>query len=236
MEIIYGKNAVHAYLKSGNGGNHLYLFSKGKFDEIEKLARAAQIQISRVDKHTLDKMVKEGHQGVVLKGKDFEYTPIETIVKNAQSKLIVVCDQIEDPHNLGAILRSVDASGADGVVIGKHRSTGVTSTVSKVSTGAVHAVPVAQVTNIAQTLDYLKKQGYWVVAAENGVDAVSYTDFNADMPIALVMGSEGKGISKLVKEKSDILVTIPMQGSVNSLNVSVATAILLFDIVRRRKG
>ena len=146
-----------------------------------------------------------------------------------------MCDQLEDPHNLGAILRTCDACGVDGVVVGKHRSVGLTSTVAKVSTGAINTVKVAEATNMVKAIAELKEAGYWVVAAENAVEAVDYTEFNVDMPLVLVVGSEGKGISRLVKKECDILTTIPMQGSVNSLNVSVATGVLLFDIVRRRK-
>ncbi len=233
-EYIFGKNTVTAYLKSGQKPKNVYLFNKGSYPEIVAIAKEKNINVQFVDKFRLDKMVKGVHQGAVIEIQDYRYADIETIVKNAKHKLIVVCDQLEDPHNLGAILRSSDAAGVDGVVIGKHRSVSLTATVAKVSTGAINTVPVAQVTNLVQTVQYLKQQGYWVVAAENAVDAVSYDQFNVDMPIALVVGSEGKGISRLMKKECDILTTIPMFGTVNSLNVSVATGILLFEIVRRR--
>lgn len=233
---IFGKNTVSAYLMNGSTPKKLYLFDKGNHSEIVNLAKKHKVDYQFVDKHRLDKMVKGVHQGVVAEIQEFEYASLESLIHGAKSQLIVMCDQLEDPHNLGAILRSVDAVGGDGVVIGKHRGVGLTETVAKVSTGAIHTVPVAQVTNLVQAIEMLKDAGYWVIAAENGVNAVSYTDFNVDMPIVLVVGSEGKGISRLVKEASDVLVTIPMVGSVNSLNVSVATGILLFDIMRRRKG
>lgn len=234
-EFIFGKNTVSAYLKSGATPKKLYLFDKGNFPEIVSLAKSMKIEFQFVDKHRLDKLVKGVHQGVVAEIADYKYADLKDVMKK-ESKLIVMCDQLEDPHNLGAILRTVDAVNADGVIIGKHRGVGLTETVAKVSTGAIHTVPVVQVTNLVKTLEELKEAGYWVIAAENGVNAVSYTDFNADMPLVLVVGSEGKGISRLVREASDILVTIPMNGTVNSLNVSVATGILLYDIVRRRKG
>lgn len=234
-DYIFGRNTVTATLKQGTKPKHVYLFNKGNYPEIVSLCKEMGVRPQFVDKQVLDRMVKGTHQGIVMEVEGYEYTDIETIVANAQTKLIVVCDQLEDPHNLGAILRSCDAVNADGVVVGKNRSVGLNATVAKVSTGAINTVPVAQVTNLVQTLNYLKENGYWVVAAENGVDAVEYDTFNVDVPIALVVGSEGKGVSRLVKKECDVLTTIPMHGTVNSLNVSVATGILLFDIVRRRK-
>lgn len=234
-EYIFGKNTVSAYLKNGTAPKKLYLFDKGNFSEIVSMAKALNVEYQFVEKHRLDKLVKGVHQGVVAEIADYKYASLDSII-NGKSKLIVMCDQLEDPHNLGAILRTVDAVDGDGVIVGKHRGVGLTDTVAKVSTGAIHSVPVVQVTNLVKTLETLKDAGYWVIAAENGVNAVSYTDFNVDMPIVLVVGSEGRGISRLVKEASDVLVTIPMNGTVNSLNVSVATGILLYDIMRRRKG
>ncbi|QIK68864.1 23S rRNA (guanosine(2251)-2'-O)-methyltransferase RlmB [Erysipelothrix sp. HDW6C] len=233
-EFIFGRNTVTAYLKSGQKPSNLYLFNKGSFTELVALAKELGVKPQFVDKHRLDKMVQGTHQGVVIEVSDYRYTELEDIIKQAKNKLIVVCDQLEDPHNLGAILRTCDAVGVDGVIVGKHRSVGLTSTVAKVSTGAINTIKVAQVTNLTQAIQELKAAGYWVVAAENAVDAVSYTEFNVDMPIVLVVGSEGKGISRLVMKECDILTTIPMHGTVNSLNVSVATAVLLFEIVRRR--
>lgn len=234
-EYIFGKNTVSAYLNSDQKVKCLYLFDKGSFPELIAIAKRKRIDYQFVSKQRLDKMVNGIHQGVVAEISGYEYASLEKLI-NGDSKLLVMCDQLEDPHNLGAILRTVDAVGGDGVIIGKHRGVGLTDTVAKVSTGAIHAVPVAQVTNLVKTIEQLKEAGYWVVAAENGVQAVNYTDFNADMPLVVVVGSEGKGISRLVREAADILVTIPMLGTVNSLNVSVATGILLFDIMRRRKG
>lgn len=233
-EYIYGRNEVIAYLKSNQDIKQVYLMKQGRYPEIQNLLKKKNIRAELVDKHVLDKKVKGVHQGVIVEIDEFKYYSLESLIKDAKNKLLVICDQIEDPHNLGAIIRTVDASGADGVIIGKHRSVGLTSTVAKVSTGAIHSVKVAQVTNLVQSIKTLKDNGYWIVAAENGVEAIEYSSLNVDMPIALVVGSEGKGISRIVKEASDILVTIPMHGMVNSLNVSVATGVLLFDIVNRR--
>lgn len=233
-EYIYGRNEVIAYLNSNQDIKQVYLMKQGRYPEIQALLKKKNIKAELVDKHVLDRKVKGVHQGVIVEIDEFKYHSLESLIKDAKSKLIVMCDQIEDPHNLGAIIRTVDASGADGVIIGKHRSVGLTSTVAKVSTGAIHSVKVAQVTNLVQSIKTLKDNGYWIVAAENGVEAIEYSSLNVDMPIVLVVGSEGKGISRIVKEASDILVTIPMHGMVNSLNVSVATGVLLFDIVNRR--
>lgn len=233
-EYIYGKNEVLAFLKSKQDFKQVYLMKQSRYPEIESVLKKHNIHPQIVDKHILDKKVKGVHQGVVVEIDSFKYHDLQDLIAGAKNKLIVMCDQLEDPHNLGAIIRTVDASGADGVIIGKHRSVGLTSTVAKVSTGAIHSVKVSQVTNLVQAINTLKEAGYWIVAAENGIEAIQYSTLNVDMPIVLVVGSEGKGISRIVKEASDILVTIPMHGSVNSLNVSVATGILLFDIVNRR--
>lgn len=233
-EYIYGRNEVLAYLKTKQDIKNVFLLRQGRFQEIESELKKRNIRFQKVDKHVLDKKVKGNHQGVVVEIDEFQYADLSTIIDQAKNQLIVLLDQVEDPHNLGAILRTADASGVDGVIVGKHRSVGLTSTVAKVSTGAIHHVKVAQVTNLTQAIQTLKDAGYWIVAAENGVDAISYDKLNVDMPLVLVMGSEGKGISKRVRDNSDILVTIPMKGTVNSLNVSVATGILLFDIINRR--
>ena len=232
--FIYGKNTVTAYLRSNANAKVLYLFNKGSYNDLIGLAKKAKVKTEFVDKKKLDKLADGQHQGVVLEIEDYKYHSLEEIIEGAESKLIVLCDQLEDPHNLGAILRSCDACAVDGVIVGKHRSVGLTPTVAKVSTGAINAVKVAQETNMVEAIKTLKAAGYWVVAAENDVKAVNYDQFSVDMPIVLVVGSEGKGISRLVLKECDILTTIPMHGTVNSLNVSVATAILLFDIVRRR--
>ena len=234
-ELIYGKNAVLAYLKNEGVVKKAFLMRRGTYDEIEVYLKKRSVRIEWVDKHVLDKKVKGVHQGVVLEIEGYKTVSLDSLIRNAKHNLIVLCDQIEDPHNLGAILRTCDATGVDGVIIGKHRSVSLNATVAKVSTGAIHSVPVAQVTNMSQAISTLKEAGYFIVTAENGINASDYTDFRVDMPLVLVVGSEGKGVSRIVKEASDILVTIPMMGSVNSLNVSVATGVMLYEIVRRRR-
>lgn len=234
-ELIYGKNSVLAYLKNEGIVKKAFLMKRGSYHEIEEYLKGQNVRVEWVDKHVLDKKVKGVHQGVILEIEGFSTVSLESIIKGAKNNLIVLCDQIEDPHNLGAILRTCDATGVDGVIIGKHRSVSLNATVAKVSTGAIHTVPVAQVTNMSQAISTLKEAGYFIVSAENGLNVSDYTDFRVDMPLVLVVGSEGKGVSRIVKEASDILVTIPMLGSVNSLNVSVATGIMLYEIIRRRR-
>ena len=233
---IYGKNTVKSYLESNGKVKVLYLFNKGNFNDLVQLAKAKQVRVEFIDKNRLDKMASGVHQGVILEIEDYTYYQLDDLLTDNKHQLIVLCDQLEDPHNLGAILRSCDAAGVDGVIVGKHRSVGLNATVVKVSTGAINTVKVVEATNMVDTIKTLKNHGYWVIAAENDVKAVDYTEFNVDMPIVLVVGSEGSGISRLVKKECDILTTIPMNGSVNSLNVSVATGILLFDIIRRRRA
>lgn len=233
---IYGKNTVKSYLESNGKVKVLYLFNKGNFSDLVQIAKQKHVRVEFIDKNRLDKMASGVHQGVILEIEDYTYYQLDDLLTDNKHQLIVLCDQLEDPHNLGAILRSCDAAGVDGVIVGKHRSVGLNATVAKVSTGAINTVKVVEATNMVDTIKTLKDHGYWVIAAENDVKAVDYTEFNVDMPIVLVVGSEGSGISRLVKKECDILTTIPMNGSVNSLNVSVATGILLFDIIRRRRA
>lgn len=235
MNLIYGRNTVESYLKDKNNkAKKIWLLNSRATQKYVDLAKAQKIPYELVNKSKLDSLSKGNHQGLVLEIEAIDYVSLEQIMNKKEHNLIVICDQIEDPHNLGAILRTSDAVGVDGVIIPKHRSVGLNATVGKVSTGAINTVDVHQATNIVQSIKELKDNGYWIVAAENSIDAVSYDQFPVDMPIALVVGSEGKGISRLVLESSDIKTTIPMRGSVNSLNVSVAAAILLFEIQRKR--
>ena len=235
-EIIFGRNSVIAYLKSGELPLNVLLQKNTQLKEIEQYLDRSKVQVNYVSKSVLDKKSDySNHQGVIIEIEGYKTYEIDEVLESSKNNLLVMCDQLEDPHNLGAILRTCDATGVDGVIIGKHRSVRLNATVAKVSTGAIHSVKVSEVTNLVDTLNYLKEKGYWVVGAENGIDAIEYHQLNVDMPIVLVVGSEGKGISRLVRKACDILVTIPMQGMVNSLNVSVATGVLLFDIINRRK-
>ena len=226
-EYIYGKNTVKATLLNNSRAKTLYTVNKN--DEFISLAKKNKIEIKVVDNNYLNKLVQGNHQGVVLEIENYSYVSVDEIIKETKLKypFVVMLDGLEDPHNLGAILRTCDASGVDGVIIGKNRSVKLNGTVAKVSTGAIEYVKVAEVTNLTNTIKYLKTKGFWIVGAEACDKSVLYTDVKYDMPVCLVIGSEGKGISRLVSENCDYLVKIPMVGHVNSLNASVSCSILI---------
>lgn len=233
---IYGRNTVKSALKEKKV-TRIYLSNTAKEDEIIKECQRQHLRLNFVSPTELNQMVQGGsHQGVVAEISDYTFTSLETIIQDAKKAtypLLLVLDGLNDPHNLGAILRSADAFGAQGIIIGKHRQVGLTSTVAKVSTGAIDHVPVAQVTNLAQTIRYLKKEGFWIVASD-GMAKDDYRKMDYRMPVVLIVGSEGEGISRLLMDQSDFRVKIPMCGSVNSLNASVATAVLLAQIYTNR--
>lgn len=234
-EYIYGKNTVKEALLANKKIVKLYV-TKNNEDFIS-LAKKRNINYQVVDNGYLNKLVNGNHQGVILEIEGYTYYSVDEII-NSESKLkyplIVMLDGLEDPHNLGAILRTCDASGVDGVIIGKNRSVKLNSTVAKVSTGAIEYVKVAEVTNLTNTIKYLKEKGYWIVGAEYCDRSVLYTDVKYDMPVCLVIGSEGKGVSRLVADNCDYLVKIPMIGHVNSLNASVSCSILIYEIIKNR--
>lgn len=238
--VLAGRNPVMEALKSGRGINKILMTkdAEGSALKIAAKARDLGVVIQYTDRKALDRAAGPGvhHQGAVAYVTDFEYCQVEDILKIAKDKgedpFIIVLDGLEDPHNFGAIMRSVDVSGAHGIIISKHRAVPVTATVEKASAGAAEYVPVARVTNIASAVEQLKEAGVWVAAAD--MDGDSLYDAPLDGPIALVIGNEGKGISRIVMDKSDICVSIPMMGKVNSLNASNAAAILMYEVVRRR--
>lgn len=190
-----------------------------------------------MDKERLDRLANSGHhQGVVAQAAAYEYAEVEDILNAAKEKgeapFIFILDEIEDPHNLGAIIRTANLCGAHGVIIPKRRAVGLTATVAKTSAGAVNYTPVAKVTNIAKTIEELKKEGMWFVCAD--MDGQTMYDLNLTGPIGLVIGNEGAGVSRLVKEKCDFTASIPMKGDIDSLNASVAAGVLAYEIVRQR--
>ncbi|SDC52712.1 23S rRNA (guanosine2251-2'-O)-methyltransferase [Pelagirhabdus alkalitolerans] len=239
-EWIIGKNPVLEALKSGRTINKLFLadhLNQNATQQIYKLAKEQKIVIKQVPKKKLDQMVDGQHQGIVAAVAAYDYATLDELFERAASKgeepFFVLLDEIEDPHNLGSILRTADAVGVHGVIIPRRRAVGLTSTVAKTSAGAIEYVPVARVTNMAQTIDELKAKNVWVVGTE--MDASEdYRQLPNDLPIALVIGNEGKGISRLVKEKCDWTIQLPMQGTVSSLNASVAGSLLMYEIYRKR--
>ena len=240
-DVIAGRNSVGEALKSGRPLNKLLIAKgerQGSLRELAGIAKDKGILVQEVEPQRLAQLAPgQRHQGVVAMASPVEYAEVEDILAAAEAKgeapLLVVLDELEDPHNLGAVLRSVDAAGAHGVIIPKRRSCPLSTTVAKTSAGAVEYVPVARVANLAQTLDKLKKAGVWVAGCDmDGTE--NYFEASLKGPLALVIGGEGRGLGRLVKEHCDFLVRIPMQGHVNSLNASVACSLVLYEAVRQR--
>ena len=240
-DVIAGRNSVGEALKSGRPLNKLFIAKgerQGSLRELAGIAKDKGILVQEVEPQRLAQLAPgQRHQGVVAMASPVEYAEVEDMLAAAEAKgeapLLVVLDELEDPHNLGAVLRSVDAAGAHGVIIPKRRSCPLSTTVAKTSAGAVEYVPVARVSNLAQTLDKLKKAGIWVAGCDmDGTE--NYFEASLKGPLALVIGGEGRGLGRLVKEHCDFLVRIPMQGHVNSLNASVACSLVLYEAVRQR--
>ena len=202
-------------------------------------AKKRDTMVKFVKKERLDQLSETGkHQGVIAMTAAYDYAEVEDILEAAKAKgeppFILLLDNIEDPHNLGAIIRTANLAGAHGVIIPKNRAVGLTATVARTSAGALHYTPVAKVTNLARTIDDLKKQGMWFVCADMG--GTQMYDLDLKGPMGLVIGNEGDGVSKLVREKCDFIASIPMQGDIDSLNASVAAGVLAYEIVRQRMG
>lgn len=245
MNQIHGLLPVLEALRAGRRPIHKILLAAGakqnRLHELTEAARRAGISIEKRDRRALDDLTgNANHQGVVallaLTGRTPAYAEAETILATLGTPpLVVLLDGIEDPHNLGAILRTCEGAGVDGVFIPEHRAAGLNETVAKTSAGAVEYVRVARVTNLVPLIDELKERGLWVVGVEGGA-TTNYTAFDFNQPLALVFGSEGKGVRRLVREKCDAIVSIPMRGQLNSLNVSVAAGVVLFEVLRQREA
>ncbi len=237
---VIGRNAVRELLNSGRDIDKIFVSSGEREGSIKLLVATAlerRIPVIETERTRLDFLSKNGsHQGIVALAPKHEYSTLEEILEYAESRgeapFVVILDELEDPHNLGAILRNADAAGAHGVIIPKRRSVGLTGTVGKASAGAIEHVRVAKVTNLAQAIDTLKEKGLWIYGADMDGKEYYATDFSGG--VALVLGSEGFGISRLIKEKCDFIVSIPMYGNVNSMNVSCAGAVLLTEIAKQR--
>ena len=237
---IEGRNAVLEAFRSGKTIDKLFVqdgCKDGPILSITREARKHDTLIKYVPRERLDQLSETGkHQGVIAYAAAYEYAEVEDILKNARDKgeepFIFLLADIEDPHNLGAIIRTANLAGAHGVIIPKRRAVGLTATVVKTSAGALNYTPVAKVTNLAATIDELKKEGLWFVCADMGGE--SMYRLNLKGPIGLVIGNEGEGVSRLVKEKCDYIASIPMKGDIDSLNASVAAGVLAYEIVRQR--
>ncbi|MBQ7386839.1 MAG: 23S rRNA (guanosine(2251)-2'-O)-methyltransferase RlmB [Clostridia bacterium] len=240
--LICGRNAVKELLSSGRDIEKIYVQSgerEGSVNLLIGMAAERKIRIVDADKRKLDELSRgERHQGIVAIAAGRNYYSVDDILEYARERgekpFIVILDGVEDPHNLGAVIRSAECCGVHGVIIPKRRAVGLTSTAVKASAGAAEYVRVAKVTNLAMTIDYLKEQGLWLFAADMGGESYYKTDMTC--PTAVVLGSEGFGISRLVKEKCDITVSIPLYGNVNSMNVSCAAAVILAEVAKQRNS
>lgn len=233
--IIYGKNTVLEALKTNKDITKVYVTSNN-LELVKKYLNNKKIDIEVLQLAQMNKMFDGNHQGIACEIMEYGYVSLEEIIRKNQDKenvALVILDGLEDPHNLGAILRTADATGMNGVIIPKNRSVSLNSTVAKVSTGAIEHVDCAQVTNLVNAMNDLKKAGYWIVGLELD-GSIDYRKQDYLGKIAVVIGSEGKGISRLVKENCDFKVFIPMVGHVNSLNASVSASILFYEILRNR--
>lgn len=238
--IIEGRNAVLEAFRSGKPVDKLYVLDgcqDGPVRTIVREARKHDTIIQFVEKERLSQLSETGrHQGVIAYTAAYEYSEVSDMLELARDKgedpFIILLDNIEDPHNLGAIIRTANLAGAHGVIIPKRRAVGLTATVAKTSAGALNYTPVAKVTNLKKTMEELKKEGLWFVCADMGGEAMY--DLNLTGPIGLVIGNEGEGVSRLVKETCDFVASIPMKGDIDSLNASVATGVLAYEIVRQR--
>jgi 23S rRNA (guanosine2251-2'-O)-methyltransferase len=240
---IYGLSPVLEALRARRRPIYKILIAAGanpsRLNELTVEARRAGVAIEKRDRRALDELARNAnHQGVVAlvapSAPASAYVAAETILDSMGTlPLVVLLDGIEDPHNLGAILRTCEGAGVDGVFIPEHRAAGLNETVSKTSAGAVEHVRVARVTNLAPLIGELKERGLWVVGVEGGTETI-YSNFDFKVPLALILGSEGKGIRRLLREKCDAIVSIPMRGRLNSLNVSVAAGVVLFEAIRQR--
>ena len=228
---IYGKNVAIDYLNSKETIKKAYIYKQFVDQDILSELKRRQINIQYREKYELDKLVDGMHQGIILEVNDYEYNTLDDFI---DSSFIVILDHIEDPHNFGAIIRTCEAAGVGGIIIPKDRSVKVNATVIKVSTGAIKNMKIAEVTNINQTIEYLKKEGYWIVGTDMAGTLYNKIDYKGK--IAIVIGNEGSGMSHLVKENCDFIASIPMQGKTNSLNASVATGIVVFEAVKQRIG
>ncbi len=237
---IEGKNAVLEAFRSGKTIDRVFILDGSFDDNTNKIVREAKKNDTLIDfvkKERLDQMSESGkHQGVIANAAAYEYASVEEILELAREKdqppFIIILDSIQDPHNLGAIIRTANLAGAHGIIIPKRRAVGLTATVAKASAGAVNYTPVAKVTNLVDTIEKLKEEGLWFVCAD--MDGEIMYDLDLTGPIGLVIGNEGEGVGRLIKEKCDFVAKVPMYGEIDSLNASVATGVMAYEIVRQR--
>jgi len=241
-EYLAGKHPVLEAMKAGRSINKIFMSNQAQRHLVQPImeeAKARGIVVQQVDKSKLDRLVPDmQHQGVVAQAAAVAYVEVDELLARAaergEAPLIVLLDEIEDPHNLGSILRTADCTGVHGVIVPKRRSAGLTAVVAKTSAGAVEYVPVARVANLVQTMEKLKEAGLWIAGADAGAKEGFY-ETSLTGPLAIVIGNEGQGLSRLVRERCDFILSLPMVGQINSLNASVATGVILYEVVRQRQ-
>lgn len=228
--LVYGRNSAYEILKNNKKVKKVYLDRNFRDKNIISLLENLKIIPHFYSKYELDELANGNHQGIIVDVGEYEYCDLDDLIKD--NGFVVILDHLEDTHNFGAIIRTCEAAGVDGIIIPKDRSVSVNSTVMKTSSGAAVNMKICMVTNLNQTINYLKSKGYWVVATDMNGD--NYTSVDYQDNICLIIGNEGNGVSNLVKKSSDFIVSIPMSGKINSLNASVAAGILIYEVIRQR--
>jgi 23S rRNA (guanosine2251-2'-O)-methyltransferase len=239
-DYIMGKNPIIEALKAERDIHKILIAEgslRGQMLQITQMAKEAHVLVQFVPKKKLDGMIEGNHQGVIAQVAAYQYAELDDLfalaAKRNEDPFFLLLDEIEDPHNLGSIMRTADATGAHGIIIPKRRAVGLTATVAKLSTGAIEHIPVVRVTNMSRTIDELKEKGVWIAGTDaKGKD--DYRQLDGTLPLGLVIGSEGKGMGRLIRDKCDFLVQLPMAGHVTSLNASVAAALLMYEVYRKR--
>ncbi|MBO2536387.1 MULTISPECIES: 23S rRNA (guanosine(2251)-2'-O)-methyltransferase RlmB [Rummeliibacillus] len=240
-EIIAGKNPVLEALRSTRDINKIWIaegVKKSGINELLHLAKERGIIVQFVPKKKIDQLSSENHQGIVASVAAYNYAELDDLFKLAEARgedpFFIILDELEDPHNLGSIMRTADAVGAHGIIIPKRRSVSLTAVVAKASTGAIEYIPTVRVNNLSQTVEELKERGVWI-AGTDAKGSIDYRQMDATIPLAIIIGSEGRGMSRILKEKCDFLYNLPMIGHVTSLNASVAASLLMYEVFRKRQ-
>ncbi len=232
---VFGKNVARELLKTNSKIKLAYLVENFDEDDVIDGLKSKQVRVSFLPKKDMDRLERGNHQGIILEVEGFKYVSEGEMLDNLPQKpLIVILDHLEDPHNFGAVIRTCEAAGADYIVIPKDRSVSVNKTVMKTSAGAVNNVKIVMVTNLNNTIKKLKKLGVWMVGTDMD-NSTPYDEIDYNVPIGLIIGSEGFGMSRLVKQNCDFIARIPMKGKINSLNASVAAGIMIYEVIRQRK-
>jgi 23S rRNA (guanosine2251-2'-O)-methyltransferase len=233
--IVYGKNVVKELIDNKRKIEKAYIYEDFNDKDLISALQKLNVRIEYHSKMELDNIAKGLHQGIIVSIPDYKFSSLDELLENLSSNpLIIILDHLEDPHNLGAIIRTCEAAGVDGIIIPKDRSVDVNSTVMKVSAGALDNIRICSVTNLNNTIDKLKEKGFWIVGTEMNASEM-YMDIDYNMPVCLIIGNEGSGMSRLIHDACDYIVSIPMYGKVNSLNASVAAGVMIYGVLEKRR-